>query len=154
MTDQGDRYIHFSKGYKYWLRQTYRQRISIHPGQTIQTPFIELTHDGWLTIKRGYAWDGASGPTWDDSTNMRGSLVHDALAQLIRMGHLPRTMYHRTNLLFRRMCRADGMNPIRAQLYFIGVDTRLARKIATGKPRKILVAPKKKKSRKRILINT
>jgi hypothetical protein len=45
---------------------------------------IHLSADGVLTIKAGYRWDGASGPTFDTPSTMFASLVHDALYQLMR----------------------------------------------------------------------
>ena len=47
-----------------------------------------LNTKGHLIIKRSYAWDGPSGPTIDTKNFMRGSLVHDALYQLMRHEHL------------------------------------------------------------------
>jgi hypothetical protein len=37
---------------------------------------------------KGYAWNGPSGPTLDTRNFMRGSLVHDALYQLMREGRM------------------------------------------------------------------
>jgi hypothetical protein len=54
----------------------------------IKTQFITLGVDGLLTALPGYAWDGASGPTWDDDVYKFASLPHDMLYQLMRMGLL------------------------------------------------------------------
>ena len=78
--------ISYKKGYKYQLVEAYTVKISIRPKKSVASPseFIVLTADGLLTINKGYAWDGPSGPALDTCNFMRGSLVHDALYQLMR----------------------------------------------------------------------
>jgi hypothetical protein len=49
------------------------------------TPFIKIEATG-IWILPGYCWDGASGPTVDDRTNMIAALIHDLLYQLMRLG--------------------------------------------------------------------
>ncbi|MEE8308040.1 MAG: hypothetical protein V3R81_12295, partial [Gammaproteobacteria bacterium] len=71
--------------WKYRLFRDYDIQIRVYPIEGINTQYIKLTVHGWLTIKKGYCWDGCSGPTYDDSTNQRAGLVHDALYQLMRM---------------------------------------------------------------------
>jgi hypothetical protein len=39
---------------------------------------------GRLVIRKGYAWDGASGPVFQTKTLVAASLLHDALYQIIR----------------------------------------------------------------------
>ena len=80
----------FSKGYKYQLEEDFIIKTSIlHPSKdNIVTPWIVLFYGGKLFIRKGYAWDGPSGPTWDSldtESVMTPSLVHDAIYQLIRM---------------------------------------------------------------------
>ena len=80
----------YKKGYKYQLYDQYRITTPLRPIHTINTRYIELTTGGVMTIKCGYAWDGASGPTLDTKSTMHGSLFHDASYQLIRqdmLGH-------------------------------------------------------------------
>ena len=50
--------------------------------------YVDLIGDGTMTIRKGYAWDGPSGPTIDTRSFMRGSLFHDVSYQLIREGFL------------------------------------------------------------------
>ena len=68
---------------------------NLKPKKDIETEFIGLTQDGWLTFKKGYAWDYASVPfTHWLSNRIAGkksktpSLVHDGLCQLHRQGYL------------------------------------------------------------------
>lgn len=108
--------IRYRAGYKYQLVADYQHETDI-PGMSIGTPFISLSRSGLLTIKAGYAWNGASGPTIDSKSSMRGSLVHDALYQL--MGICPDLLKFRLyadELLFI-ICKQDGMGAIRAWLW-------------------------------------
>ena len=73
------KYISYKSGYKYQLYEDYAVMIGMIPPDDVVTDYIELNSDGLLTIRKGYAWDGPSGPTIDTLNFMRGSLVHDAL---------------------------------------------------------------------------
>ena len=81
--------IRYRSGYKYQLADEYSVKVRVVPEQNIVTgptnQFINLDTDGALVIKGGYAWDGPSGPTIDTKNFMRGSLVHDALYQIMRL---------------------------------------------------------------------
>ena len=94
--------------YKYQLMQPYAHDVGIKQHE-IDTPYLTLSGDGVLTIKKGYAWDGPSGPTMDTLNFMRGSLVHDALYQLIRMEVIPYSQRDLTDRLLQKICRADGL---------------------------------------------
>lgn len=107
--------IRYAKGYKYQLRLTYIGLIGIKPEQDIITEYIRLGTDGNLTIMEGYAWDGPSGPTIDTPDFMRGSLIHDALYQLMREKHLDHDTYREAaDLELKKACLEDGMWSIRA----------------------------------------
>ena len=107
--------IKYKAGYKYQLKSNYAVTISIKPPADITTPYITLNAQGMLTLKDGYAWDGPSGPTIDTLTFMRGSLIHDALYQLMREGKLDRTVFWEpADQLLRAICIEDGMWSFRA----------------------------------------
>lgn len=115
-------FIEYNDGYKYQLKRNYSVQIPIK-GTLILTRFIDLDMQGILTIKEGYAWDGPSGPTIDTKNFMRGSLVHDALYQLMREDHLSHAQHRSTaDELLRNICRQDGMNPLRAWIVLKGVQ--------------------------------
>ncbi|EMJ66210.1 hypothetical protein LEP1GSC051_1244 [Leptospira sp. P2653] len=77
--------------------------------------FVDMTPDGLLSIDAGYAWDGPSGPTIDTRTFLRGSLVHDALYQLMREKKLDWKLYRDpADQLLKQICLEDGMNAFRA----------------------------------------
>ena len=69
---------------------------------------------GNLSIKKGYSWDGPSGPTIDTKNFMRGSLIHDALYQLMRERVLPQDVRNEADQILRKICRQDGMSKLRA----------------------------------------
>ena len=114
--------ITYRAGYKYQLAQTYTCVIEIRPDAFIRTPFIRLDVDGTLSIIEGYAWDGASGPAIDTANFMRGSLVHDALYQLIRGKQLEAATHRKAaDLILQRICMEDGMSSLRAWWVYQGV---------------------------------
>lgn len=114
--------IAYKKGYKYQLHDDYTVAIPIKPDIPADSKYIALTVDGRLTIKDGYAWDGPSGPTIDTLNFMRGSLVHDALYQLMRERMLDREKYReQADRLLQAMCMEDGMTALRAWWVYKGV---------------------------------
>ena len=78
------------RGYKYQLVHDYVCETGIDLSIGVASPggYITIDRSGSMTIRSGYAWDGASGPTWDSPSTMRGSLVHDCWYQLFREGTL------------------------------------------------------------------
>ena len=117
--------IKYRAGYKYQLAERYVHQLAFKPlfvGVVAAGPYLELVADGELTIAAGYAWDGPSGPTFDSKSTLRGSLVHDALFQLIRLGRLSRDFIDEANREYRRICREDGMGRIRAWGHFVVLE--------------------------------
>lgn len=76
-----------------------------------------------LHISRGYCWDGPSGPTIDTENFMRGSLVHDALYQLMREHSFYRQWRDDADQILKRICLEDGMSKVRAAWVYWGVKT-------------------------------
>jgi len=108
--------------YKYQLAEDYTVLTPVDFGKVITTDFLHLTEKGFLTVKKLYAWDGASGPTIDCRSSMRGSLVHDAFYQLMRLSMLPFAWRRCVDKLFRSILLEDGMWKFRAWLYYQGVS--------------------------------
>jgi len=114
--------IKYTKGnFKYQLRKKCSRRVDII-GITINLDFIRLTPIGILIAKKGYVWDGPSGPTIDDKYNMEASLFHDVLAELMRQGKLPLLYLEYSNQLLRDICLEKGMSDFRADYYYTGVS--------------------------------
>jgi len=117
MTTKG--FIRYKSDYKYQLADSYEITTSITPKTNIKTDYIELDIDGILLVKQGYAWDGPSGPVKDTEENMHGSLVHDALYQLMRNNELSsRTHRKAADQLFKDLCKTDGVSNFLASIYY------------------------------------
>jgi hypothetical protein len=111
--------IRYRAGYKYQLADDYQLATSIKPKTDQVLPFVSLDVDGNLSICSGYAWDGTSGPVIDTDSNMRASLVHDALYQLMRARKLSRSKYKdKAVRLFRTICIEDGVLSPLAGVYY------------------------------------
>jgi hypothetical protein len=103
------------RNYKYQLTADYVIDIDLRPPHDIEYELFTLSVAGRLTIRKGYAWDGPSGPTIDTRNFMRASLVHDALYQLMRLGALNAdATRERADRILRDICRQDGMSNFRA----------------------------------------
>jgi hypothetical protein len=87
-----------------------------------ETSMINLDDSGLLTIRKGYLWDGPSGPTIDSPEGMRGSLVHDALYELMRRGLLEQRYRDYADKLFFQIILEDGMDPLRARIWYEAVS--------------------------------
>ena len=110
------------KRYKYELMREYKYQTTIRLNHDVKIQgFIALSSGGLLTISKGYAWDGPSGPTIDTKTFMRGSLVHDALYQLMRMKLLPLSNKDYADRTLQQICKDDGMCRFRAWYVYWGV---------------------------------
>lgn len=108
--------------YKYQLMDDFALQIDIKPQRDIEFKFLSLAGNGLLTIRKAYAWDGPSGPTIDTRNFMRGSLVHDALYQLMRLNSLDYQHHRqRADEYLREICLEDGMSAFRAWYSYQGV---------------------------------
>lgn len=113
--------IAYRDGYRYQLAESYAVDVRLYPAARIETTYITLDTDGVLTIRDGYAWDGATNaPDWDCAK--RPSAVHDALYQLIGLGLLPRETRAHADRVFRDMCKEDGMSGWMSALWHTAVQ--------------------------------
>ena len=154
--------IKYKSGYKYQLAEDMSFILPIQPGQVPDGEnyfrcgsFLSLRSNGLLTINAGYSWDGCSGPTWDDKSNMRGGLKHDAIYQFIRNGVLPEdpfremadkilrdTMYEdmmSSKPKWKPMWMHEAWAKSRSNYYYFAV--RKFGGAAVKKPRDVLEAP-------------
>ncbi|PWJ38462.1 DUF1353 domain-containing protein [Sediminitomix flava] len=113
--------------YKYQLVKDFTYESTIKNYKVENHKFIALNEDGVIGIKKGYAWDGASGPTIDTENSMKASLVHDAFYQLFREGYLPQSEVKSTDQLFKTMLRDAGMSKFRSFYWYLGL------RLANGK---------------------
>lgn len=109
--------------YKYELLADYQTGTKIKPEMGIHHAYFTLTMGGLLTVKAGYMWDGPSGPAIDTLNFMRGSLVHDVFAQMMRMKLLDyKLCFKPANDELVRICREDGMSKLRCWWVHLGVS--------------------------------
>lgn len=117
--------IIYKGGYKYQLKVDYLHSLPqefVMKFREIETDYLWVGESGELIVKAGYAWDGPSGPTIDTKNFMRGSLVHDALYQLIRLQYLDKNVYRKVaDRELYNICRKDGMSWIRATVVYYSV---------------------------------
>ena len=136
-----DHHIKYRGGYKYQLVKEYKVEVSVVPEENIQSDYIDLNTEGLLTIKKGYAWDGPSGPTIDTKNFMRGSLVHDALYQLMRYKLIEGKWREAADDEMRRICLEDGMCRLRAWYVHRGVRLGAGFAASPEQKKEIITAP-------------
>ena len=133
--------IEYRSGYKYQLATEYGVQTGIYPLEAILTEFITLNMNGLLFIRRGYAWDGPSGPTIDTKNFMRGSLVHDALYQLMRQELLGSEWRYAADKELNKICLEDGMSKVRAWWVYRAVQRMAGFAASPENKKKVHVAP-------------
>ena len=106
------------KGKKYQLAEgqvVFIPGLAALPNIT-HSPFVRV-YGGWLTILAGYMWDGATGVPHNPD-NMRASLFHDALYELMQLGLLDRKYRDVADQLLRELCLEDGMSQFWADQFY------------------------------------
>jgi hypothetical protein len=138
--------ISFKRGYKYQVvPRTYEVDTDIIPPHPIDTDYYSLTMTGVLTIKKGFATDGPSGPTSDTPAFMAGAFGHDAGYEMMRKSYLPQGKGYRKawDKWLRDECRRQGMWRIRAAWVYAGVRIGAKGSSLPSHQRKTLTAPAK-----------
>lgn len=128
-------------GHKYQSRNDMVYRTAIRPPEDIVTDLICLRRDGWLWLGKYFAWDGCSGPTWDDATNMRAGMGHDGLYALHRMGLLPMDWREYSDAFLRCQMIKDGAWRVRANYYEWAVNAFGEKCAAPSCARQVQTAP-------------
>ena len=102
--------------YKYELAEdVIIHLVSILPKKEIEHEFFNFNVSGRLLIRKGYRWDGPSGPTVDSKSTLIASMVHDVGYQMTRDGHFSidedRALWDK---IYRELLIANGTNQARA----------------------------------------
>ena len=136
--------MEYKKGKKYqlWKREVYKSKIT---GYDVKGRFWAIHPDGRIVGKAGYAWDGASGPTYDNKTNMRAALFHDIGYQAIRERKLPMHESEKFDHLLYNIMVEDGAFRWRAWYYKKAMSTPPAKMAAKGRE-KVYVIKNRKQS--------
>jgi len=111
--------------YKYKLEEDIAFSTGVL-GFEISTKYIELKNHGVLVIRKGYMWDGVTGlPRFATDAILkhtaRGSLLHDAFYQLIRLRLLPAYLKHKIDLEMKKQFEFDGLNKTVASMFYQAV---------------------------------
>jgi len=131
----------YSAGYKYQVRGDFTVHIpALVEFGTIRYDFLRL-ENGNLTVLKGFAWDGASGLTFDTDSSMRGSCIHDAIYRLIRQKLLPESQKELADDILWFVCVKDGMWEWRANIWHLAVDKCGGSSVDPENKKKIKVAP-------------
>lgn len=97
--------------WKYKLVSDYARDIGSFP--EFKHTYFFMSND-ILSIRKGYAWDGPSGPAIDTKNAMIASLVHDTLYQAMNLGLLDKSYRKQADKVYRSISRAEGMIAFRA----------------------------------------
>lgn len=136
--------VYYRAGYKYVTTRPfsiYLPEMSGAVQEVVEKEGVALHPKGLLMIEAGWPWDGASGPTIDTRSTIRGSLTHDALYLLLRAGLLAPEWKDAADMVIGRLCREDGMWWLRARAWMRGLWLFGGGYAATGEDRPELVAP-------------
>jgi len=93
--------------FKYEVTKRYSVQLSYCPPTPIRTRYFSFLKNGVLTVEIGYRWDGASGPTIDTISTMRGSCCHDIPYQMFREGTLSREFKENADRTLQLMLMED-----------------------------------------------
>jgi hypothetical protein len=105
------------------LCSEFRFLLPVKPGYAKEVGFISFDKAGRVTIKPGYCWDGASGPTIDTNDCVCAALGHDVMYELMRAGALPSYIYKPlADMWFRDRLLTDGMIQYRAFAWYRAVQ--------------------------------
>lgn len=85
-----------------------------------------------IKIKKGYAWDGASGPTIDTKDTIRASLIHDCYYQAMRLGLVHSEFRKAADKELRDQMIKAGCWKVRAWLWYFAVRLCAASSAKTG----------------------
>lgn len=91
-------------------------------GIAARTEYIQMWDDGRLILRKGYAWNGATGAI-DTENSMAASAGHDALYQLIALHVIPQDKRWLADMDLRGWCIEDGMSTERADAWYTVVRT-------------------------------
>lgn len=118
----GDDMIRYKSGYKYQLVADYTGTLSpeLEYQGEYENDFI-CVRGREITLRKGYASDGPSGPTIDTKNFMRGAFRHDSGYQLIQLGIYPQSSKDAWDRQLQADCIEDGMWKIRAWWVYQGV---------------------------------
>lgn len=116
----------------YQLVEEASHYTGIKPLKAGGNAFVDITESGLLTMRAGYAWNGA---TWyvDTQAIMRGSCFHDAGYQLTKLGYISEDDRSILDWILYDMHLSDGLYLAESKPWLVrGPARALARTLAVG----------------------
>ena len=110
-------YYRKRKKYKYVLEKESKYNVDI-PIVAFESNYLIVTNDKCLVIKKGYAWDGATGII-DSKKFLEASLVHDALYQLMRAGKIDKRYKDDIDKMLKLFCYNAGTSKLLSWLIYM-----------------------------------
>lgn len=98
------------------------QATTLLKGHNISTAYCALIPNGQLVIKKGFVWDGPSGPAIDTANTLIPSAIHDCLYLLISEGLLPTECRNPADKTYRESLKNWGNPRWRRFMHYKGVD--------------------------------
>lgn len=133
--------MEYKKGYRYQLHKDELFILNhIYTFREIETDYIIL-HQDRLILKKGYAWNGANKPAINTKNSIRGSALHDAIYQLIRLELLPKSYRYSGDKEIQDVLLEDKMSRFRAWWWFRAVRVGGESSADPKNKRKVLIAP-------------
>jgi hypothetical protein len=80
-----------------------------------------LNKAGWMVVKKGFLWDGPSGPAINTVSCMGASLAHDALYGALRKRYIIKSHKKAADKLYRRMLKGAGVGYVRRWYHWAAV---------------------------------
>ena len=109
----------------------YKYKFKVEENFSIELPFkipdfeheYASSKDSVLSVKKGYAWDGASGPIINTRDTLVASLVHDVLYQVMRLNLIKSSKENRqiADKNFFEILKMNGVNSIRRKVWYLAV---------------------------------
>lgn len=109
----------------------YKYKFKVEENFSIELPFkipdfeheYASSKDSILSVKKGYAWDGASGPIINTRDTLVASLVHDVLYQAMRLNLIKSSKENRkiADKNFFEILKMNGVNSIRRKVWYFAV---------------------------------
>lgn len=109
----------------------YKYKFKVEENFSIELPIkiadfeqpYATSKNGILEIKKGYAWDGASGPVINTRDTLVASLVHDVLYQAMRLNLIKPNSANRkiADKNFFEILKMHGVNSIRRKVWYFAV---------------------------------
>lgn len=109
----------------------YKYKFKVEENFSIKLPYkipdfehpYASSKDSILSVKRGYAWDGASGPIINTRDTLVASLVHDVLYQAMRLNLIKSNSENKkiADKIFFEILKMHGVNSIRRKVWYLAV---------------------------------